>query len=258
MTKEKKQPHVLAIIPARGGSKRVPRKNIKRMAGRPLIYYMLEAALNSKSVTHVALSSEDDAILATAKRLSKKIGVSKGKTFSLIKRPKRLATDTAATLPVVQHALQKVEKEEGIVFDVVVLLQPNSPLIVWQDIDNTVDILLRRNADSVWSVYQDNALHPVKMKKLLPDGRLAQMVPSMPERTFRRQDLPDTYKRNGGIYTSTRDFVVRGQFKTGYFGGKNTYPYVMPEERSVDIDTPKDFLFAEMLIQKGYRRYFLE
>ena len=96
------------------------------------------------------------------------------------------------------------------------------------------------------------------MKRLNKDGSLAQMVSSMPETVFRRQDLHDTYKRNGGIYVNKRAALLKGKFSLGFMGGKKVYPYIMPGERSVDIDDPKDFLFADMLIRKGYRRYFLD
>jgi CMP-N-acetylneuraminic acid synthetase len=243
----KKKPSILAVIPARGGSKRVPRKNVRLMAGKPLIYYMIQAGLGSRHITHVALSSEDDEIL----RVGKKCG---GKDLILVKRPKKYATDKAPTLPVVQHALVEIEKKTRLVFDYVVLLQPNSPLIEAHDVDACVEKLIAKKADSVVSVYKVNSYHPVKMKVIQKDGTLAQAVPSMPETIFRRQDLPDVYKRNGGIYAVTRDTVVGGNFGLGFFCGPKTYPYVMESENSIDIDEPADFLLAEVLIKERARK----
>lgn len=239
------RPYILAVVPARGGSKRVPRKNIRLMAGKPLIYYMIHAALTSTRITHVALSSEDEEILRAGADIGKN-----NKKFTLIKRPKKYATDKAPTLPVVQHALTEMEKKTGIVFDYVVLLQPNSPLIETHDVDAAIDMLIKKKADSVVSVYQVNSFHPVKMKVIQKDGSLAQAVPSMPETIFRRQDLSTVYKRNGGIYAVTRDLVVTGNFTLGFFCGPKTYPYIMPSESSVDIDEPVDFLLAEILIKE--------
>lgn len=167
-----------------------------------------------------------------------------------MRRPKKYVTDKAPSLPVVQHALKEVEKDTGITFDYVVLLQPNSPLIEAEDVDNAIKILIKKKADSVVSVYQVNSYHPVKMKTIKKNGTLAQAVPSIPETIFRRQDLPDVYKRNGGIYAVTRSLVVKGNFTLGFFCGPVTYPYIMPSELSIDIDEPVDFLLAEVLIRE--------
>ena len=244
---KKQKPNILAVIPARGGSKRVPRKNVKLMAGRTLIYYMINAGLQSSYITHVVLSSDDDEILSTGKKVG-------GKDLILIKRPKKLATDKAPSLPVVQHALAEVEKDTNIVFDYVVLLQPNSPLIEAYDVDASIKMLIKKKADSVVSVYKVNSYHPVKMKVIQKNGMLAQAVASMPETVYRRQDLPDVYKRNGGIYAVTRDLVVTGNFAVGYFCGPKTYPYVMESDVSIDIDEPADFLLAEVLIKERARK----
>lgn len=249
MVQTKKKPNILAVIPARGGSKRVSRKNIRSLAGKPLIYYMIQAGLGSNYVTHVALSSEDDEILEVARQIG-----GKNKKFRVIRRPKKYATDKAPSLPVVQHALTEVEKNTGIVFDYVVLLQPNSPLIEAHDVDACIETLIAKGADSVVSVYQVNSYHPMKMKVIQKDGTLAQAVASMPENVFRRQDLPNVYKRNGGIYAITRDLSVSGNFSLGFFCGQKTYPYIMDSENSIDIDEPADFLLAEVLIKERVKR----
>jgi|SRR3989344_3282984 len=237
---------ILAIIPARGGSKGIPRKNIQLLGGRPMIYYMITAALGSRYVTHAAFSSEDAEIL----RIAKKIG---GPDLILVKRPKLLAADKTPTLPVLQHALKKLERELNCCFDYLVLLQPNAPLHVAEDIDNAIEIMLKKNADSVVSVDFVPSYHPVKMKTITNDGRLKQLVPSMPERIFRRQDLSPCFIRNGGIYVSARQIILDGNFQLGFMCGPVTYPYVVPSERSLDIHALYELLLAEALLKRMKR-----
>ncbi|MDP7367010.1 MAG: acylneuraminate cytidylyltransferase family protein [Candidatus Pacebacteria bacterium] len=237
--------NVLAVIPARGGSKAVPRKNIKKLCGKPLIYYMLSAALQSTMINCVAVSSEDDEILDIANRYGKA-----SDKFTLIKRPKSLARDTTPTLPVVQHAIKKLEKESKKEFDFVVLLHAVSPMTTSRDIDSVIRKLIRTKADSVVSVYEvEGGMHPIKMKGIR-DDRLYQYIPSLLERSFRRQDFPPFYKRAGGIYAVTRELAITGDFSLGFFCGANTRPYIMPKERAIDIDDWIDFEIARLLMKK--------
>mgnify|MGYP001619429755 CR=1 FL=1 len=242
MISPKDKKNILVVIPARGGSKGVSRKNIRLLGGQPMIAYMIKAAQRSKYVSHVALSSEDDEIL----RVGKKVG---GPSLILVKRPQSLATDKAPTLPVLQHALKKLERQLKLKFDYLVLLQPNAPLHVAKDIDWAIDIMLKKQADSVVSVIYVPSYHPVKMKTLGPDGRLEQLVASMPERIFRRQDLSPCYIRNGGIYVVTRELIMTGNFALGFMCGPKTYPYVVPAERSLDIHSPFELEVAETLLR---------
>ncbi|MEK7575794.1 MAG: acylneuraminate cytidylyltransferase family protein [Patescibacteria group bacterium] len=237
---------ILGVIPVRGGSKGVPRKNIKLLNGKPLLYYMLTSALKSKTFDYVAVSSEDDEILDIAGRYGKK-----NKKFILIKRPKNLALDSTPTLPVIQHAVVQLEKEKKIKFDYIVLLHAVSPLTYADDIDKVVEKLIRTKADSVVSVYEvPGGYHPVKMKKIVKD-RLYQYVPSMPEKSFRRQDFDSIYKRAGGIYAVKRDVVMKNLFSLGFFCGKVTRPYIItPPERAIDIDDEVDFFVAEKIGKK--------
>lgn len=233
---------ILAVIPVRGGSKGVPRKNIKLLNGKPLLYYMLTAALKSKMLNYVSVSSDDNEILSVAKKYS-------NKKVILIKRPKRLALDNTPSLPVVQHAVKKIEKEKKIKFDYIVLLQVICPLVNSRDIDNSIKKMIRTKSDSVVSVFRvPGNMHPVKMKKIVND-RLFQYVPSIKEIIFRRQDFDPVYKRNGGIYVVKRKLVMKGNFN-GFFMGKVTRPYIMTPERSIDIDTEIDFMIAEEMARR--------
>lgn len=234
----------------RGGSKGVPRKNIKLLNGKPLIYYMLTVALKSKMLDYVAVSSEDDEILGVAEKYGEK-----SKKFILVKRPKNLALDSTPTLPVVQHAVVQLEKEKNIKFDFVVLLHAVSPLTYADDIDKAVEKLIRTKADSVVSVYEvPGGYHPIKMKKIIKD-RLYQYVPSMPEKSFRRQDFDPIYKRAGGIYAVKRNAAMKNLFSLGFFCGKVTRPYVItPPERAIDIDDEIDFIVAEEVMRRLKRK----
>lgn len=239
-----KKPNILAVIPARGGSKSVPRKNIKPIAGRPLIDYMIQAALGSSYLTHVCVSSEDAEIRSIARTWG-------GPKIHLVELPEELTQDTSPSLPVVQLSVTTLEKRLGITFDYVVLLQATAPLTLSKDIDACIRTLIDTKSDSVVSMCIVNDFHPVKIKRLKSDGTLEQFVSSMPETVFRRQDLEPAYWRNGAVYAVTREAVMENKFILGFFCGPVTRPYVMPRERSIDINHPMDFVAAEAMVQKG-------
>ncbi|MEK7185045.1 MAG: acylneuraminate cytidylyltransferase family protein [Patescibacteria group bacterium] len=226
----------LAVITARGGSKGVPRKNIRLLNGKPLLWYSLTAALSSNLLTRVVVSSDDDEILAVAKQY--------GGERVVLKRPSELALDNSPSLPVVQHAVLEIEKRDGVIFDYVLLIQPTTPFILSSDIDNMLKLIIDTDADSVVSVCEINDTHPVKIKKIV-DGRLVQYIDGMEENVFRRQDLPTAYKRNGGIYVNKRSVVMDKNSLHG--NGVDCRAFIMPIERSVDINTPADFLLAEVI-----------
>ena len=229
---------MLAIIPARGGSKGIPRKNIKLLAGKPLLYYILTAALGSKLLTHVVVSSDDAEILSVAERYG-------GKKVCL-QRSGNLAEDDTPDLPVFIHALESMEKINNCRYDYVVMLHTTSPLITSVDIDGTLEKLFTTGADSAVSVYEVNDFHPKKLMKI-KDGKLAPYVAEFAElTTSRRQDVQPVYKRNGGIYASKRYVVT----ELGRVWGDHVVPYIMPDTASVDINSQVDFILAEALMQK--------
>jgi len=235
---------VIGIIPARGGSKAVPRKNIKLLGGKPLLFYMLNSALGSNMLDYVVVSSEDDEILDVAKKYGKK-----NKKLVLIKRPKYLAKDNTFSPPVLEHATRKIEKEKGYKFDYVVMLQVTTPFVTSDDIDRSIKKIIKTKADSVVSVHEINDTHPVKIKKIVND-MLLQYVPGLKETILRRQDLSLVYKRNGGIYVSKRDVIM----KHGLLWGKICRPYIMPPERSVDINNIVDFYTAEAILKNNIHK----
>ena len=228
---------VLGIIPARGGSKGVPRKNIKKLAGKPLLAYVLSAALKSRLLTDLVVSSDDSKILAVAKKY--------GGEKVVLKRPMELAKDNTPDVPVLQHAVRIMEAKNKIRYDLVVMLHATTPLLRTEDIDGCIKKLIETKAESVVSVYKVNDANPIKMKKIEND-RLVPYVDGFNENTtIRRQDLPPVYRRNAGIYVSKRRVVM----EDGKVWGKEVRPFLMPEERSVDINNLLDFYFAEAAIK---------
>lgn len=236
--KRKNAPRVLGIIPARGGSKSIPKKNIVKLGGRPLLFYILSAALQSSVLSNVVVSSDDDEILAVAKK--------NGGEGVCLKRPEHLARDTTPDVPVLQHAVLCAEEKYGYMFDYVVQLHVTTPFLSSKDIDESLKKLLAHpRADSIVSVYRVDELHPKKLKKIVK-GKLMQWVPGITETTTsRRQDLEPVYKRNAGLYASKRAVVM----EKGRVWGDYCLAYEMPRERSVDINSPIDLVIAEAVLK---------
>jgi CMP-N-acetylneuraminic acid synthetase len=228
--------NILGVIPARGGSKSVPRKNLADLLGKPLIAYTIEAAKHSRRLSHYVVSSEDAEILAVAKEL--------GAPAPFV-RPQELASDQAPSLPVVQHAIREMERMQGLTFDYVVLLQPTTPMRRAEDIDAALDKLIATGADSVISVCDVGAYHPARMRRIV-DDRLVELPIKEPREMARRQDLPPVYIRNGAIYAARRDLVMIENSMVG----EDCRAFVMPEERSVNIDGRLDLLMAEILMRE--------
>jgi CMP-N-acetylneuraminic acid synthetase len=228
--------NILGVIPARGGSKSVPRKNLADLLGKPLIAYTIEAAKHSRRLSHYVVSSEDAEILAVAKEL---------RAPAPFVRPRELASDQAPSLPVVQHAIREMERMQGLTFDYVVLLQPTTPMRRAEDIDAALDKLIATGADSVISVCDVGAYHPARMRRIV-DDRLVELPVKEPREMARRQDLPPVYIRNGAIYAARRDLVMIENSMVG----DDCRAFVMPEERSVNIDGRLDLLMAEILMRE--------
>jgi N-acylneuraminate cytidylyltransferase/CMP-N,N'-diacetyllegionaminic acid synthase len=226
---------IVAVIPARGGSKALPGKNVRPLGGRPLITWTIDAARGCPAVDRIVVSTDDEVIAAAARAA--------GASVPFL-RPAELATDTARSIDVVLHALDRLAAD-GEPFDVVVLLQPTSPLRTAADVGAALDLLFGRKAQAVVSVCETEH-HPWWSNTLPPDGSLAWFL--RPEvLNANRQQLPVFYRLNGAVYAGRCDYV-RAQ---GGFFGPDTLAYKMPRERSVDIDTLLDFKLAELLLQEG-------
>ncbi len=229
-------PLVLAVVPARGGSRGVPRKNIRALGAHPLLAYTIAAGRASVRVTDLVVSTEDPEIADVARSYGAEV----------IERPAELATDEAPTAPVIQHALERVQQSTGRAHDYVLTLQPTTPFRRGWDIDAAVDLLeATPNPDaSVTSVVRIFDAHPVRVKRLEGDRLLPYIAGD--DVPTRRQDLPPAYLRNGAIYLSHRHTIVGGSV-----WGSPEIPYEMPPERSVNIDEPLDFLLAEAVVRAG-------
>jgi len=223
---------ILAIIPARGGSKTIPRKNIKLLNGKPLIYYTIKESIKSKYLGRIIVSTEDKEI----SEISKKYGA------EVIERPEELAKDETPTIDVIFHVLQVI-KAENFEPGLVVLLQPTSPLRNAQDIDNAIELFLKNDCESVVSVCE--AEHSPYWSFEI-ENRYLKPIFGGKYLNMRRQDLPKVYTPNGAIYVSTPEILRK--YKSFYCS--KTIPYIMPPERSVDIDNEIDFMLAELLMRK--------
>ena len=217
---------VLAVIPARGGSKGVPGKNIRPLAGRPLIAWTIAAAGHAPELDRVIVSSEDPAIIAIAKEW--------GGDAPFI-RPTELARDDTPGIAPVLHALDALPEK----YDYVVLLQPTSPLRTGADISAALKICVEDNAPACVSVSSPHHA-PWWMFSLSDSRRLQPLFPKDALPT-RRQDMPEVYALNGAVYVAEVGWLR----ETRSFLTPETAAYVMPLERSLDIDTELDFRIAE-------------
>ncbi|WP_027390049.1 cytidylyltransferase domain-containing protein [Chrysiogenes arsenatis] len=218
----------LAIIPARGGSKRLPRKNVLDLAGKPLIAWTIEAAQKSKFIDRVIVSTDDAEIEAVAHKW----------TTETIKRPSSLATDTATSVDVVLHVIEAVEEK----YDYVVLLQPTSPLRTTIHIDEAIELLIEKSADAIISVCEVEH-NPLWCNTIPEDGSMQSFIKDE-SKNKRSQDLPKYYRLNGAVYIcNTRKLLNEKNF----FLNDNIYAYMMAKYNSIDIDTDIDFIVAEVI-----------
>lgn len=219
----------LAIIPARGGSKRLPRKNVLDLCGKPLIAHTIETGLKSKYIDKVIVSSDDNEIL----EISKKFGA------ETIKRPDELASDTATTFDAIKHTIDNIEK-----YDYIVLLQPTSPLRNEKHVNETIEFLENKNADAVVSVCEMEH-SPLWSNTLPKDGKMNNFLRDE-VLNKRSQDLEKYYRINGAIYICKTDRFLE---EKSFFLKKNIFAYKMDRDSSVDIDEEIDFKVAEVLAE---------
>ena len=226
---------MLGVIPARGGSKGIPRKNIKLLAGKPLLQYPAEAALSAKRLARIILSTEDAEIAEVGRRCGLDVP---------FMRPKNLAQDDTPTLPVLQDAVRRLEKA-GDSFDAVMVLQPTNPLRRPEDIDGSMELLQRTGADSVISFVEVGDRHPARMKLIDDEGRVTDPPFAEQFEGQRRQDLPKLFLREGSIYLTRRNVLMNQNSIKGH----DCRAWMVPEERACNIDTPLDWFIAEQLLQ---------
>jgi CMP-N,N'-diacetyllegionaminic acid synthase len=229
------KPIVTGIIPVRGGSTGLHRKNLRLLAGKPLIWYTIQAALSAASLNCLVVSTEDDDIAGYVTSLN----------VEVLRHPPELSTDSSPTYPVIQWVLNRL-KLSGRSPHICVVLRATSPLRTDKDIDAAVNLLVQDDSvDSVVSVGPAVGVHPVRLKQILPDGRLVDAFEPEGSYPRQRQSFEPLYLRNGAIYAS-RSPIIEGE---GLWGPR-CLAYVMPEERSININTQFQFKVAEFLIEE--------
>lgn len=229
MIKDKK---ILAIVPARGGSKRLPGKNILDLAQKPLIAWTIEAAQASNYIDRVILSSDDAEIIKVAEAF--------GCDVPFV-RPKELAQDTTRSIDVVTHALKSLKEQ----YDYVILLQPTSPLRTAEDIDKGIALCVEKEATSVIGVCEME--HSPLWANTLDETMSMENFLDEKYNNSRSQDLPTYYRINGAFYMSRVASVLQEET---FFVKKNIYATLMSQEHSVDIDTKLDFIIANAILKE--------
>jgi CMP-N,N'-diacetyllegionaminic acid synthase len=227
---------MIAIIPARGGSKGVPDKNIKLLNGKPLIIWTIEAAMASNRIDEVIVSTESQKIADIAKKTGAHVPFF---------RPEELADDSAKAIDTYIYTIDKLNNEYDYSIEEFIVLLPTSPLRHISDIDGAIDLFFNKHADSVMTYCAMN--HPPEWAvKINEDSSIANYFDYIVSGK-NRQEFPTAYICNGSVYVF-RYALLKNSYS--YFSNK-TYTYIMPPERSVDIDTELDFMFAEYLMKNN-------
>ena len=225
---------VLGIITARGGSKGIPRKNIRLLAGRPLLQYTAEAALTSKSLARVILSTEDPEIAEVGRQCGLDVPFT---------RPAELALDNTPTLPVLQHAVRVLEVR-GERYDAVCLLQPTAPFRRSEDIDACIDLLTKTDANSVFTVLAVPPEHNPHWVYFRDDQGFLRLSTGETAPIPRRQLLPSAFHREGSVYVTRRDVLME---QNSLYGSK-VAGYLIDSSRSVNLDSLEDWEKAERML----------
>lgn len=223
---------MIAIIPARGGSKGLPGKNIKPLNGKPMIAYTIEAALNSKGISRVIVSTDDEEIAKVAKEYGAEVP---------FMRPAHLATDEAKSIDVFKFTISELEKKSHQIPHFMVL-QPTSPLRDSKDIDEAIALFNTKKAENVISFCEED--HPIFWHKYITkEGKFEEIF----EGDFikNRQEIKKTYRPNGAIYIFSKKTL-----ETQNYYSENTFAYIMDKKNSIDVDTIDDFEYAEFLLKK--------
>ena len=230
-----REKNILCTICARGGSKGIKNKNVKLLNGKPLIAHTIDVAKDLGIFSHIVVSTDSDEIINEARNHGAEV---------FFKRPSELASDTSAKIPVIRHAFQKSEEYYKEKFDILVDLDTTSPLRLADDIKNCIDKLIDEDCVNVITAMEARRS---PYFNLIEKNDLGYWSTSkqLESRVIRRQDSPKCYDLNASIYVWNRDTIL----KEDTIFLENTGLYVMPEERSFDIDTPTDFKIVEALMR---------
>lgn len=229
---------VLAVIPARGGSKGIPKKNIAPLAGKPLISYTTELISHLPWIDKTVVSTDSSEIAEVAQQ---SVGV------GIVWRPEEISGDRIGDRDVLHHALIEAEAVDGTTYDVVIMLQPTSPLRTEENITDCITTLVEGKWDAVWTVSAtDLSFHPRKQLTLDADGRLGFFVPGG-EAIIARQELTPVFHRNGVCYALKRELLLNTE---GIWAPEKTTAVVIPGHH-ISIDTPEDLLAVEATMERG-------
>lgn len=229
---------VLFVVTARGGSKGVPRKNIAYIGKYPLVAYKIIAAQKSKYDKRIIVSTDDREIADVSKKYGAEVP---------FMRPHELATDDASSMDVVEHAMRWIEENDENHYDYVCLMEPSSPFLSYIDVDKAIELLSKSDADSLIGV-KEAEVSSIFIHPLDRNGRLSLLYRSLVEmKSLRRQDQIKEYTPNGCIYLAKWDYLKNRK----QIYAENSVPYIMPSERSIEIDTNLDLLVAETLVSNG-------
>lgn len=229
---------ILGITLARGGSKNVPRKNIRSICGKPLIAYTILEALKSKYIDRYIVSTDDKEI--------KEISLSYGAEVPFL-RPNDLSGDTASSVTAMQHAVNFIENQEGVKYDYIIELMCTNPLKTVEDIDACINKIIKTKSDSVIAMHRIEDHHPIRIKKIIDDQIHDFCLSESPE--SRRQDLkPHAYVRSGSIYALKRDHLM---IDSRRYGSNLSKPYILPSHRAINVDTEFDVIVAEHMLSKS-------
>lgn len=231
MYKNKK---IIAIIPARGGSKGIPNKNIIDLCGKPLIQYSIDSAKGSKYIDKVIVSTDSEKIAEVSRK--------SGADVPFL-RPAGISNDVAKSSDVVIHGIDFLKENYGYEYDYVILLQPTSPLRTAKHIDDAIELCINSHSSSLVSV-KEVSENPVIMRTI-ENNKLNEVL-RFDGGNLRRQDLPKFYIFNGAIYITTVDFIKNKRV----FVNEDTIPFVMEEEASIDIDNKLDLKIAEFIMKE--------
>lgn len=230
---------ITAVIPARGGSKGVPDKNIADIAEKPLIAWTIEAAKKSQFINRIIISTDSQKIADCAQRY--------GVPVPWL-RSESLATDDSPVISSLIDVVERLKKDENYIPDYILVLQPTSPFRTSLDIDNVIEIAKNNSADTVVSVYEAEN-HPYLCKKVDDNKILSEFIKNpFDENELNRQNLPQAYALNGAAYLVKTEVLMES--KSLY--GKTVYGYVMPPERSLDIDTSWDMYLARLIMKDRF------
>lgn len=225
---------ILAVIPARGGSKGLPGKNIRELAGKPLIAWSIEAGRQSRYVDQLTISTDSPAIARVAREWGGDVP---------FLRPAELATDEAKGIDAILHAV-RWHRENSQVFDLILVLQPTSPLRTAEDIDRAIELLFEKNASAIVSVCPTD--HHPWLANTLPEGGSMKEFLRPEVQNTNRQSLPNFYRLNGAIYLADISFLE----ETCTFIADGTIAFPMAAEKSIDIDNLLDFKLAGILLSE--------